>query len=387
MIIEHENTFQQALENGINLFVGAGFSVLAKDAKGEFIPTGPSLKNELLKIFDIDELSTLGLPQICTILEAERKDDFYNFLKLRFSVDTYDERYNSLDKLALKTIFTTNIDDLLYKVFALSSDHYINDITLRGPSFDKKTAIDLIPLHGSIVHEGEQLVFSTLDLAVAFSTDPDKWHFLTQRIQMHPTIFWGYSLEDAGVLQAISPITSRGRVHATKWIVLRSQDEATSKYFRSLGFETIIGDTSEFLDYINAYAFKRYSDTQSSGISEKFPQWSLPAVGTVPARPILEFYLGSPPTWYDVFSGHLYRTSHFSTIVDKINGHKSLVVVGLPACGKTTLMMQVASSIEYKGHKLICGSLTPEMANNIINRLNGERAIIFIDEFTGDADA
>jgi len=194
MLIEHENTFKQALLEGVNLFLGAGFSTLAKDVNGRNIPLGGTLKEELLESFGKTDLRDLSLPQICAVLEAEGKDEFYSYLNKRFSVGGYSEKYHALDKIAINTIFTTNIDDLLYKIFSDSKEHYLNDVVLRGPSFRDKVAIDLVTLHGSIAHEGESLVFSTLDLATAFTTDPDKWHFLTQRIQALPTLFWGYSL-------------------------------------------------------------------------------------------------------------------------------------------------------------------------------------------------
>lgn len=42
-----KNTFLEALHNGINLFVGAGFSIHAKDELGNNLPTGKHLLSEL----------------------------------------------------------------------------------------------------------------------------------------------------------------------------------------------------------------------------------------------------------------------------------------------------------------------------------------------------
>jgi hypothetical protein len=85
-------------------------------------------------------------------------------------------------------------------------------------------------------------------LASAFSSDPDKWHVLTGRLQKFPTVFCGYSLNDAGVLQALSPETVNERPHQDKWIVLRDADDAAESYFTALGFNIIIGGTVELLE-------------------------------------------------------------------------------------------------------------------------------------------
>ena len=45
--IENENNFRSALSKGINLFLGAGFSVLAKNKDGSHLPLGEGLKDEL----------------------------------------------------------------------------------------------------------------------------------------------------------------------------------------------------------------------------------------------------------------------------------------------------------------------------------------------------
>ena len=65
-----------------------------------------------------------------------------------------------------------------------------------------------------------------------------------------PTIYWGYKMEDAGVLQALSKDASGGKEKADSWIVLRSTDEESIEYFSSMGFQIIEADTIEFLKYL-----------------------------------------------------------------------------------------------------------------------------------------
>jgi hypothetical protein len=66
--IEFESTFRKIFSEGMNLFLGAGFPVLAKDPESRTIPTGRELSNELKVLFDLEEFDSLTLPQLCTIL-------------------------------------------------------------------------------------------------------------------------------------------------------------------------------------------------------------------------------------------------------------------------------------------------------------------------------
>jgi len=162
--IEFEHTLRQALHNGINLFLGAGFSVLAKDAKGQQIPTGNQLCIELQEAFGMTYLNNLSLPQLITVLESQKKSELYAFLKSRFTVCDFNERYYHLDgeNITIKSIFTTNIDDLVQKIFLPSHRKYINDITLHGPSYNDRDCIDFVPLHGQISNDESPLIFSNL---------------------------------------------------------------------------------------------------------------------------------------------------------------------------------------------------------------------------------
>ena len=70
-VIQNELTLRAAiLGHGINLFAGAGFSVLANDEKGRFLPVGNELKDELLAHFRMDHSKGLNLAQVCAMLEA-----------------------------------------------------------------------------------------------------------------------------------------------------------------------------------------------------------------------------------------------------------------------------------------------------------------------------
>jgi hypothetical protein len=392
MFIENENSFKAALGHSFNLFVGSGFSVLAKDKDESALPSGPELAVELTKEFGVPNDSQLDLPKICTIVEFSKKRELRDYLTRRFSVSTFDSRYHVLDKLRIKNIFTTNIDNLVYKIYAASESNYINDVDSKGPAYMERHAINLITLHGSVLDDSRPFRFGVADLASAFGSDPDKWYFLTQRLQEHPTLFWGYSVSDAGTLQALNPETIKGRRHNDKWIVVHPSaiNNGTLDYFHALGFQIIEADTSELLDYLEGAAETikaPKSPPPGSKTRELFPHESIPELGTVIVRPIVHFYLGAAPQWSDIFSGQIHRTAHFGQVLNSINSGKHTIIIGGPASGKTTLLMQAASDTMFDGHKLISNSLSIAQAHFILNVLKGSDAIIFVDNFSDSLEA
>jgi hypothetical protein len=221
LLVQNELTLRAGISQGINLFAGAGFSILAKDQHGQNLPVGTSLRDELMQHFKMGSANRLDLSQVCAILEATQLDGFQSYLKERFSVKSFDTKYNILGTLPIKTIFTTNIDSLFHTVYEGSDDYYLNDVDITGPAFSDRSAVDYIALHGCVMHPSPRYVFNQMELAAAFSSDPDKWRMLTQRLQRFPTLFCGYGLSDAGVLQALSPTSTKGRPHQDKWIELR----------------------------------------------------------------------------------------------------------------------------------------------------------------------
>ena len=386
MRIDNKNTLLQYLTSGINLFVGAGFSIEAKNKDGFPLPLGGQLSDEIIAHFNLQEYTSLDLRQLSTILESTKKNEFFNFLRNRFSVTEYNPLYKSLLTANIKSIISTNIDDLWFHIVSSDDNFYINDITISGPSYQDRSAIDYIPLHGYVHHNPLDFVFTDLNIAASFSSDPDKWHFLTERIQRTPTIFWGYSLKDAGVLQSLHSATINYREHKDKWIVLRNNDNASISFFESLGFKIIIAETLELLEYIQKLNLKIFIKHLSFSTKKIFPEYSIPELSEISVRSIESFYLGLQPEWCDIFTGNLHKISHYNAIVDSIYSNKHTIVIGIPVCGKTTLMMQVAYSINYNGHKLVCNSLTFTQAKFIVKKLNGEKALIFIDNFSDDTE-
>ena len=384
---DNKELFENEIIKGTNLFLGAGFSVNAKNIEGKKLPIGNNLKEELKKHFKLN--LDLSLPQISTILENSKREEFYSFLKEIFTVSTFDDKYINIEKLNPKSIYTTNIDDLIHKIYENIEERYINDVTYNGESYNDKLAVDFSALHGNVKYEDRKMIFDVSSITNAYSTNPKIWNQLALDFEKKVTLFWGYGLQDTGVIQALTSINTTPSNHKEKWIIIRDSEDDIIVYFESLGFNIIIADTDEFLTYLDNlnYTAKKNPGKISDEIQYFFGKNIVPRNNkNLPVRPIMEFFSGNPPTWFDIFSNQIYKTSYFNKIKNFIYSDRNLIIQGAPVSGKTTLMMQIAVENDYN-IKLIFENLQINKAHLITKALNKQKAIIFVDNFSDSLEA
>lgn len=390
MDIENKSTFENALKSNINLFLGAGFSLLASDQNKKSLPTAAELTRELCEVFKKPLTPKTDLARLYTVINASDGDKLREYLKTRFTVSKFDERYLALDKISANTIFTTNIDNLLQKIFEKSQRKYLNDLDFHGPVYKDKSAIDLIMLHGSVINDRKPFRFGKTEISSSFENEPIRWRDLQDRSQRNSILFWGYSVEDPGTLQALAESVARNSGDKKHWIILHPSAVDDIEYYRALHFQIIISDTNEFLDYLST----EFSGDEKAAITLRanprslFPGETIPTPAELSAfRPIEHFLRGATPEWSDIYSPILYKVSHYTTIREAIYAKQQLIVAGIPASGKSTLLMQLASDIPFDGYKIMIPTLTEAKADSLIRKVGKEKALIFVDNFTDDATA
>ncbi len=245
--IENSASLSESLKREMNLFVGAGFSIYAKDKNGSALLTGPELVAALCKEFAHPSLVSHALPLVSQIIKSKDRARFNDFLVQRFRVVDFDQRHLSIGKLGIARIFTTNIDDLFLRLFEKNSDRHLNDLVLQGASFRDRSAVEFLPLHGSVSYPEPDFTFTPIEIASAFSNNPTQFQYLVSSLAKSPTLFLGYSFQDAGALQSLNLSFTSGVQEKQRWIQLKKEDDSAVEYFRPLGFNIIVGDTDEVL--------------------------------------------------------------------------------------------------------------------------------------------
>ena len=212
---------------------------------------------------------------------------------------------------------------------------------------------------------------------------------MTNAASQLPSLFIGYSLEDVGAIESLFGDDTDKSIQKEKWILLHKKDEGTEAYFKALGFNIIIGDTLEFLDFVDTIELKTkkdkniYKDSLHIIFESEFVK-----KGNVNnrVRQIDEFFLGSPPIWSDILSNRVYATSHLSKILNIIESGKNLVITGIPASGKSTLKLQIANKLK-KEHRVFMFENVSFNKSEIIKHEVKQKTIILVDNYTTDTES
>ena len=388
MEIENRNTLTVAMQTGINLFVGAGFSILAKDKNEKELPLGATLLSELQTAVGP---GPNNLEMFCTVKSKTHLHELNSFLTDRFKVCSFPSDYENINLLNLVSVFTTNIDNLIPQVLAKNEQRYINDQRRNGDSLDKK-AINYLPLHGNVDTPEEGYTFSVSDIVNSFHDNGRSWQYLMQSIEKCPTVFVGYSMNDTSTLQALTSSNTFDNAKKEMWILLYQPSEDEKEYYHALGFNIMVGDTQTFLREIpQIVGGKRIP----SSVSNRQTIEKLLSASFIPRdnrnqlqRPIEDFYRGLPPIWSDILRNVIHRTSYFRQIQESVySPHRHTIVIGSPVSGKTTVSMQVGQAIQFSGFKFYFQDLSLSRAEYLAKLIGNEKALIIVDNFTDSIEA
>ena len=148
MLISEPGLFDDDITSPLNLFLGSGFSSLARASHSRPLITGDDLKSELLTKFRRPELAALDLQSAYTIIENEDKRELDAFLSDRFTVEDYSPKYNAIKLLNSKYVYTTNIDDLIYNIYRPVGGEVtpiLHDIMMFGAPRDLGNILQYVP--------------------------------------------------------------------------------------------------------------------------------------------------------------------------------------------------------------------------------------------------
>ena len=385
------NQFLDALKNGISLFCGAGFSVLARDANNNYLPIGSSLLNELKEQFEyIADYS--NLPRACTKIINSDKGSFYDFLEKRFTIDNFDPLYLEILNINIKSIYTTNIDDLFYEIYSKSKDARQLLNRANGNDYNNDFKIDYYPLHGC-VKSNENYVFGATEIASAFSkrSNQDSWKQLSKDSSENPILFWGWNFEDSGPIEAMYGPNSKIDNNAKKWVLLYNPSPETVDFLESLNFNIIIGDTKSLLMYIsenNAMIKKEVDVIVENKANMQLEKYCIPNNDEkLTSYSIKSYFLDYTPRWSHIYSCQIPKLKAFNKISENIASGEDVIVIGVRCSGKTTLMMQLlANNDMHKAkHYIIAPSL--EDIETYLKLIGDMKTILFVDDCFRDTDA
>ncbi len=388
--------FQEVVKQyGLNLFLGAGFSVEAENIKKEKLKLGCEISEALCHTFSLKEqFKTKGLQFISGHLKKTRKGEFQDYLRSQYKVRNYDKLYDCIPQLPLKNIFTINIDDLIESIFNnYPEDKYVVDVKVYGKT--ESPGICFYKIHGSVNYLVEmEMLFGSSEIANAIFKDNAMHMAISNKIQSIPTLFWGTSFTDADIMQIVEPSNTVIKNASPKWVqVMPGEDyDLDADEYRIAGYNVIRSTTYELLEYlsknINLFLEKGLSKDKDSELAS-FKNFSIKNILSRenPAPKIECFYLGDEPSWYHIINFQICRLSYFSKVINAIHKGQNLLICGPPGSGKTTLLMQVALENNQYSDSYYFPSLSEKQAELFVKKNRGSRRTIFLDNLSDNIDA
>lgn len=380
--IYNKNLFFQELSTGINIFIGAGFSVL-EDPTGKKLPVARDLGMELCKKFKVKDAYAKDLEKLSTILKRNCKKEFQGYLREKYTVDDYNKLYDVLNKINISSIITTNIDNLIPSVMDCSKRYYLNTVSYYGPAKRDGRAVQYIPLHGDVLDPDSELYFGKFELCDASNQNRGLFSMMQSELLRKPTLFWGYGFHDGGVSSIISQILYEGRQDI--WVQLLPDSDEID-FFKELGCNVIVADTETLLQEIDR-GLPGEIENNSTAINAESTFWrkyAIPTINQIESMPIRDFYELGKTHWYYALTERAYLTQFVNKIIDISIENKNVIVVGIPFGGKTTLLMQVACRINKPVYFLsdLSDAKAKLICNNAIRDNN--QYIILVDNCTED---
>ena len=117
------------------------------------------------------------------------------------------------------------------------------------------------------------------------------------------------------------------------------------------------------------------------------PEYSIPKESNTANHPLISFFEGDAPQWSHIRSGDIYKLHHYTTVCNLIDKGKNVFVIGIPASGKSTLMMQLIYEYPAKVPKHFLRSPSLNEVSLYLKKLGGRSSLVFIDDCLRDYKA
>ncbi len=367
--IENEEVLKNALICGINLFTGAGFSILP-DKEGKKLPLGPQYAEELKTKFGIT-IPGNNLDQIANIMNG---DSLQDYTRKRFNVDNINSKYYFINKLNLKSFITTNYDNIPLLINEQNNRYKLYDV--RGGPQIGQSMVRYIPIHGNVESDEYPIVIGSLSITALNSFSSASIGEAKKAVSQAPTLIWGYGMGDSSTLQIFNETIQNQSQNI--WIQCLEGDQQI-EYYKSLHFNIIISNTESLLDWIveTIPDIKPVEETPFEDPDLK--KRRVPSnISEVQSYESDDYYNYGVTQWFHILSNLAYERSIVTTIHNEVLRTKHVIVIGSDFSGKTTILMQLSRKVNSP-NKFFFNNITKEMAECISSKIKDHETWIFLD--------
>ncbi|MCG8323423.1 MAG: SIR2 family protein [Cytophagales bacterium] len=408
--------------NEVILFLGAGFANDAKNYLNENIPIGSQLAKKIWHLLDYPgDYNGDPLPLMYQVLlkKGIKKVIISNFLNENFLVEEIPDSYNALIEAFWYRIYTTNIDDLVDRVYKKSKNQRLDILVYpddepkeRDQFLDRQ---QIIYMHGKLPCDPEHVIFSTQQYARGSIEHQPFYEQFVREYSTHPTVFIGSQLDEPLFWQYIESRRSRditgSELRPKSFIIVPHISEPKKQALKEYNIVPVEAYTKDFLNWLKLNStslpnkeqiiLASHPDLEQlivtkgyelnkrhiNDFSTSFKKVHKHKKITSPNRS--NFLLGFAPTWSDIYNDYDAPRNLSAKIIDDINHtfenkseSKILAITGSAGCGKSTILRRIGVALSQLGRTVYFTNSqklpSPQILSQVLTIFD-ERVLLLFD--------
>lgn len=377
--------------NEVVLFLGAGFSLDAKNRLSENFPTGWALGSKIWNFLGYDsEYDDTPLPTLyqAFLSSGKKRDSKTTFLNDNLLSCEIPKKYDSISIPYWYKIYTINIDDLIQKVYSRNNKKVKELVYPQDEYSERDQSLEEIlvtHLHGKLPCLPEEVVFSTKQYARTSLKHQPLYSSFVYDYATHPTIFLGTDLNEPLFERYIESREGRegfGELRPKSFIITPKMSPVKAEVLRKeYNVHHVAGTTEDFLNWIDS--INESLPQREEILQQTFPNllnvMEFANITNLPSKTITEFassfkriptdyiiknkrssyLLGANPSWNDLFCELDIPRSITKGIFDSIsskcldkNVHSKQSVIsitGTAGSGKSTILRRAGLTLSRNG--------------------------------------
>lgn len=408
--------------NEVVLFLGAGFSTLAKNRLGQNLPTGGTFAGALYKFLGYPgEYDGTPLPQMfqAFITKGVSEENKITFLSDHLQAHEVPELYANVAIPYWYKIYTTNVDNVLERAFVKAGrkghvlSHPKDEYGERDASL---LSTLLIYLHGKLPCSPTELVFSTRQYSRASLVHHPLYGQFVYDYSCKPTLFVGSELSEPLFEQYIESREMRGQGSEPRpksFLIVPSVSPVKKDLLeKSYNIEHVSGTTTDFLQWLGSIQSKLASRSEilkitlpgfasfvgarqlslqeQSEVAQYTEAFKRVPTEYAPKHHRSNFLMGASPTWHDIFLGHDIPRNVTNRILKHVEGHlkeanpqvRIVSITGSAGSGKSTILKRLGLRVSQAGYTtfLSYSDFLPSLTaiRDVLANL-GERVVLMFD--------
>lgn len=403
----HEEELLQKilLEGSPILFLGAGFSLGAKQADGSDVPNGASLKTtylipEILKYpktsKEYQEASSYPLSKLCSFIDDMGFSDQRRQLLVRiFKGVTPGDKHRKFFNYHWRKIYTTNIDDLIEHVFlekgeALNVQNSKN--RLDFPDGGKSNVCEYVKLHGCVNNPDEDFTFSTKEYVTSMQAQQDyRFSEFCEDILSSNIILVGTAFDEINIDYFLQLYENAGRSNRGRLVFINKYaDMALRGRIKKLDALFLEWDWVKLMDFIEQIDFSVMDQAeywkQRLQVKHFFgmPYFESLLRSNLTYRS--DLYYGDEPTMLDILSDWDFIDPQWEIWASRIAAKSyssCITITGKRLSGKSCASLRLLHYLHKAGFEVFDytpSSFDGRMIINYVNQSPKYKFVFYIDE-------